>query len=1059
MNRHQKHSLLFFLTTAILVASVVPVLPARLVGANTYTPEGAVWGIDADQQLCYDVDWRNDFLPDQRAAPWRLTIKSFQLEDPGYGALYHTVRGDIEEFSGGVWAPYASNEVLANQNFTTPACWLQGVYQWYAFPLVAGFPDVDLINESIYNFWAGAFTAPDLAEVNGMSVNQTWATGDWCNLTVNAHGVTTHATYNLTHMMAGNVWYEASLRTCPVPATLSWNAAVDDGLIYDLDANLSGSGMPGKFEWTFKYDVTTINQTENSGTLYDTMYAIPRVLSGGLWQDMGEPEEEIIGAAHMGANQTYGEGVLSWLLFPLLDDTLHMDRVNESLHWYYTHHPFGAPDATTVAGFVLNYTWSNGDYFNLTLNSTGNLQFQAYNFTQAQTAAQGGTYTEWWLLANYNPAPEGVAKEDVHFGVRPGQEYAWGAVGMDAPGEYELIKFGIEAINVSNTPFGFAMTTVHCWDYEWNFTTCAWQYSDPDDPMHAIFFANATTSHGFPCFLPTSVDGANLDDWRNETVYNLFEAETFFGEPWWDAYDPEDPATVTINADSWKWVNDTNPAEYIEVNWSDAGVFTRILWQKPTHVEKSLWIVEYPGYANRTVCTGTSTQTFHGNGPFAWEMEFTLTANLSAIVEWSETAPGVTAKTDAVRYVEFTLNDTQAIVGSNFTKFYYNETLLAVLGIPESALSAWHYDPIYGWTEITGWVNVVENYYEFYAPGFSVYALARRTAQADPELSLLATTDYYNVTTDTYTFVNTTTGHWINWTISDWGIYNTPTYAVARNGTIVASGTWTNWQTISVNLDALAAGHYEYVITVTDGWDGASQDTVLVEVLDAVDPVLTHPADVAFEVGEVGHVVSWTVTDPIIGNTSFTITRDGAVVRTGNWTTGTVIAESLNNLPVGQYNYILTVADGLQNQAADSVVVTVNAFANPTLTQPADLRYYFNTTGHTLNWTVTDPTVTAGTWSVTRNATALATGTWTSGAVISISIDNLTVGTWNFTLTVADGRGGTATDVVWVGVRPSPAGDDDIPGVPVVALVTVLAASVLVAARQWKRRQRQARTR
>lgn len=119
-----------------------------------------------------------------------------------------------------------------------------------------------------------------------------------------------------------------------------------------------------------------------------------------------------------------------------------------------------------------------------------------------------------------------------------------------------------------------------------------------------------------------------------------------------------------------------------------------------------------------------------------------------------------------------------------------------------------------------------------------------------------------------------TTGNSLSWTATDvWA--PAPTYSVARNGTVVATGAWASGGPITVPVDGLAVGDHEFVITISDG-TLVAQDTVLVHVLTNQAPTVTHPADLYFRAGTTGNVLTWTVSDPSVGpGAQYLVRRDG----------------------------------------------------------------------------------------------------------------------------------------------------------------------------------------
>ncbi len=83
----------------------------------------------------------------------------------------------------------------------------------------------------------------------------------------------------------------------------------------------------------------------------------------------------------------------------------------------------------------------------------------------------------------------------------------------------------------------------------------------------------------------------------------------------------------------------------------------------------------------------------------------------------------------------------------------------------------------------------------------------------------------------------------------------------------------------------------------------------------------------------------------------------------------------------------------------------------PTVSHPADIQYEEGTTGHTLQWTPSDDHPSS--YVIYRNGTQVAAASW-NGSPISISVDGLSAGVYNYTLVVSDIFGNQATDTVFV---------------------------------------------
>ncbi|MFX1392928.1 MAG: nitrous oxide reductase family maturation protein NosD [Promethearchaeota archaeon] len=132
--------------------------------------------------------------------------------------------------------------------------------------------------------------------------------------------------------------------------------------------------------------------------------------------------------------------------------------------------------------------------------------------------------------------------------------------------------------------------------------------------------------------------------------------------------------------------------------------------------------------------------------------------------------------------------------------------------------------------------------------------------------------------------------------------------------------------------------------------------------------------------------------------------NDGIIDTPYNWINGS--ANSIDNKPVINYNPI---------------------FFNP----QDDLNYINGITGNRINWTVVFYSQSSLNFTILRDNTPIKTDNLDLYVTyIGINVDGLGIGTYNFTIKVEDGHGGTYSDTVWVTVtsaqNPSPIiGDDD----------------------------------
>jgi hypothetical protein len=219
---------------------------------------------------------------------------------------------------------------------------------------------------------------------------------------------------------------------------------------------------------------------------------------------------------------------------------------------------------------------------------------------------------------------------------------------------------------------------------------------------------------------------------------------------------------------------------------------------------------------------------------------------------------------------------------------------------------------------------------------------------------------------------------------------------------------------------------------LTDQYSGDTDDSTyedrfelwINELAFMLRPEIDSPSDVALQLGDTGESVVWQPSSYKPAN--YVIKDNGTNIESGTWDGGTV-SLSLDDFGLGTHIVTCTAIDAYGEKEMDKVIVTVEDTTAPVLDSPADIEYTEGETGNTIEWTVTDPQ--SGTWELLLNGTSDNTGTWSSGGdAISIDVNNLASGTYNFTMIVEDGSGNTASDSVIVTVvEPSAGGPFGLP--------------------------------
>ncbi len=176
---------------------------------------------------------------------------------------------------------------------------------------------------------------------------------------------------------------------------------------------------------------------------------------------------------------------------------------------------------------------------------------------------------------------------------------------------------------------------------------------------------------------------------------------------------------------------------------------------------------------------------------------------------------------------------------------------------------------------------------------------------------------------------------------------------------------------ITVEVDGLSVGIYNYTIVVYDISGNWVSDEVIVTVIDTTPPMIDHPDDVEYVVGTTGHSITWSPSDAHPSH--HVVYRNGTEVASVSWD-GSSILVNVDDLSVGVYNYTIVVYDTSGNWVSDIVIVTVLP----------------ETTTTTTTATATTTTDTTTTTSTTTTTTTDA-GDMTSLGIVLISVSGIGV--------------------------------------------------------------------
>ena len=223
------------------------------------------------------------------------------------------------------------------------------------------------------------------------------------------------------------------------------------------------------------------------------------------------------------------------------------------------------------------------------------------------------------------------------------------------------------------------------------------------------------------------------------------------------------------------------------------------------------------------------------------------------------------------------------------------------------------------------------------------------------------------------------------------------------------------------------------------------------------------PADVSILAGSVGNLLEWSIYDTFhfyaYSGGTIQVYREGVLVFNEDLEDYPLeYSASIDGLNQGTYEYeFRVIIDGFNIVLSDTVMVTVGAGDVVTVNSPSDMSYIVGATGKQISWTPQGVgTLSTFSYEITRNGTSLETGSWTSGTAISISVEGLALGSYEYVITLtADDISIQDTVVVNVTAdsssNPTPIEGSSIPGYNGIFVLALIGIVGIKAKRQLKK--------
>ncbi|MFX1441153.1 MAG: SBBP repeat-containing protein [Promethearchaeota archaeon] len=260
---------------------------------------------------------------------------------------------------------------------------------------------------------------------------------------------------------------------------------------------------------------------------------------------------------------------------------------------------------------------------------------------------------------------------------------------------------------------------------------------------------------------------------------------------------------------------------------------------------------------------------------------------------------------------------------------------------------------------------------------------------------------------DNISYEEGSTGNNLTWTPGDW---NPSIYRIFQDSSLIKQGMWnSSSENISLSIDGLSIGTFNFTIIVFDEGSNAAIDYVNVTVTEFTLPTINDILDLSYEEGTTGHNLTWTPSD--LYPSYYEIYHNDELYRFADWNSSSEsIYIDIDGLPFGVHNYTIIVYDQNLNFADDTVLVTVLDSVAPIIIELADFQIDEGEPGSNVTWLVSD--TNPDSYEILQDGVQVASGNWTDS--IFIPLHGLALGEYNFTLVIFDKASNSATDTVLV---------------------------------------------
>jgi peptide/nickel transport system substrate-binding protein len=164
---------------------------------------------------------------------------------------------------------------------------------------------------------------------------------------------------------------------------------------------------------------------------------------------------------------------------------------------------------------------------------------------------------------------------------------------------------------------------------------------------------------------------------------------------------------------------------------------------------------------------------------------------------------------------------------------------------------------------------------------------------------------------------------------------------------------------------------------------------------------ISHPDDVSYINGSTGNSITWYILTNLELNTIYYVYQNDSLFDTGGWQSGSPVTINIDDFTEGSYEFRIEAHSGSTIEE-DIVILTVEPLAIQ-ISHPDDVSYYTGTIGHTITWTITTNLELNTIYYVYQDETLFDTGGWQSGSPVTIIVDGLSEGIYEFRIEAHSG--------------------------------------------------------